>query len=121
MGKKEEITDLFGSHVYEARDTEGKYVFYKGRLLKFNYEGSPIAIVVTRVDRKNKRMWGEHTELGEQQTVLSHHGHLVDATQTPPFCTDCEVPVTEESTEDGDVKAADRRDRTLADGTEIPE
>lgn len=128
MGKREEITDLFaGSDAfYTDKEKDGKYRMYKGKLLKFSYEGSIVPIVITRIDRKNKRVWGEHVELGEQQTVMSHFRHNVDSTVETmaehngvAFCTDCGVPVNQPSTEDGEVKAADRRDRTLADGTPI--
>lgn len=118
MGKKEEITDLISE--------KGMDKLKKGQLLKFDYEGSITAIVITRIDRKNKRIWGEHTELGDQGAVMSHYRHAVDSTPETmakyngvAYCTDCEVPVSEYSTEDGDVKALNRADRTLEDGTII--
>lgn len=123
MGKKEEITDLFTGSVsfYTDKSEDGKYLMHKGKLLKFDYEGSEIAIVITKIDRKNRRVWGEHTELGDERATMSHYGHNVSLLDNSPFCTDCEVPMTEFSTEDGEVKARNRADRTLSDGTEIPE
>lgn len=119
MPVKEEITDLFNPSVYDDRNEWGKYVFYKGRVLVFNFEGSTTNIKITRIDRKNKRMWGEHIELHDQNIVRSHYRHNVDATVDPPFCTDCEVPVSEPATEDGEKKYLDRKDQRLADGTPI--
>lgn len=118
---REEITDLFGD-VYQEKDTDtGKFVFRKGRVLRFDYEGSLTTIKVTKIDRRAKRMWGEHIELVDQKIVRSHYGHDVDQKTAPPLCLDCNVPVTQPSTEDGDKKALDRQERTFSDGTEIPD
>lgn len=117
--KREEITDLFGD-VYTEKDPEtDKFVFRVGRVLRFEYEGSFTTIKVIKIDRKTKRMWGEHIELVNQKIVRRHYGHDVDTEQAPPFCNDCQVPVTEGSTEDGEVKYQDRKDRYLSDGTPI--
>lgn len=116
---REEITDLFGD-VYQEKDTDtGKFVFRVGRVLRFNYEGSLTTIKVTKIDRKSKRMWGEHIELVDQSVTRTHYGHDVDTEQAPPFCNDCQVPVTEVATEDGMKKYLDRKDRHLSDGTPI--
>lgn len=119
--KKEEITDLFSPSVYEEIDSEGKHIFYVGRLLKFNYEGSLTSIKITKIDRKNKRMWGQHVEIIDQKIVRSHYGHSVNVAVDPPYCTDCEALVTQPSTEDGEKKYKDRLDSHLADGTPINE
>lgn len=114
-GTKEEITDLVDPKAYDDPK------FKKGIALKFERA----TIKVTKVDRKNKRAWGEHIVLVDQSIVGTHHGHNVDSTQQAfieygrPFCTDCQVPVDQPSTEDGDVKALNRRDDELADGTKI--
>lgn len=116
-GRKEEITDLL--------TPKGLLAMHVGRVLKFEYEGSVTVIKVTKIDRKNMRIWGQHIELIDQKIVRSHYGHLVDTTEETvrekgaPYCSDCEVIVNEPSTEDGEVKAAYRKEHTLADGTEI--
>lgn len=109
MNKKEEITDLIRPEAFDDPN------FKKGLALVME----KATIKITKIDRKNKRVWGEHIVLMDQKTTLSHYGHNVDTTQETPFCTDCEVPVDQPSTEDGEVKYADRRDRTLEDGTII--
>lgn len=123
-GEKEEITDLFNlkPEIYTDIDLDtDKFRFHKGKVLRFKYEGSLTTIRITKIDRKNKRMWGQHIELVNPAIAKSHYGHNVDTTQVPMWCTDCDVPITEHSTEDGDVKAADRKDKTLSDGTIIDE
>lgn len=115
-GEREEITDLIADAAYRPIKDGG---IKPGQLLKFQYAN----IKVTKVDRKNKRVWGVHVQLSQHKNVSSHTGHDVDVTQNPPFCRDCEVPVTEHSTEDGDKKFLDRRDdeerNMLSDGTRI--
>jgi hypothetical protein len=117
IGKREEITDLMSLEARKHYDIE------VGKLLKFRKDNEIVAIVVTRMTKT--RMWGVHVEVNDRQVVHSHRGHAVDTTEDTvreykaPYCTDCEVPVTEPSTEDGEVKAAERRDRTLEDGTVI--
>lgn len=110
--KREEITDLFNDKIYDDPS-------YKvGRILKFE----SATLKITRIDRKNKRMWAQHTELIDRAPVVSHSGHDVVSDEYDfPFCRDCKVSITEPSTEDGDKKALDRADRTLADGTVIDE
>lgn len=123
---REEITDLFGPTAYTSKK-DGKFVFRKGKVLRFEYEGTLTTIKVTKINRKAKRMWGEHIELTDPATTAGHYGHFVDSSQEAmeqygkPFCTDCGVTVDKPANEDGDVKAADRRDRTLSDGTVIDE
>jgi hypothetical protein len=121
----EEITDMMADKAYVAKDEDGEFVFHEGKVLKFNFEGSITTLKITKIDRKNKRMWAEHVELVNQVVVRSHYGHNVDSTEEAmkeygvPFCTDCQVPVNEESTEDGEVKALERAENTLSDGTII--
>lgn len=101
MGKREEITDVISD--------KGIREIKVGTILKFNYEGSPIYIKVTRKDTKNLRMWGEHITLYDMDAGMSHYGHDVDATNTDHiFCKDCQVEINQGSTEDGEVKAAER-------------
>lgn len=118
-GEKEEITDLIADVAYRPIKDGG---IKPGQLLKFQYAN----IKVTKVDRKNKRVWGVHVKLNESKNVLSHTGHdvLVQPGGSPiPFCRDCQVPINEPATEDGDKKFLDRRDEKernqLSDGTVI--
>lgn len=118
-GQKEEITDIISDAAYRPIKDGG---IKPGQLLKLQFAN----IKITKVDRKNKRVWGVHVKLNESKNVLSHTGHDVkvnDATNPIPFCNDCQVPVIEPATEDGDKKFLDRRDdneqHTLADGTRV--
>lgn len=117
VGFKEEISDLFPPAAFE----DFEYL-KKGKV--FEYEGG-IVIKVTRVDRKNKRAWGEHIELVNHNKGFSHYGHNLDSTEEAikqygvPYCTDCETPVSEMASNEGHKKAQDREDRTLSDGTII--
>lgn len=105
--KKEEISDLIAPEAYDDP------TFQKGIVLKF----AKATIKVTKVDRKNKRTWGEHISLVNQRIAGTHHEHTVDSSKTAydeygvPFCEDCNVPVDQPSTEDGDKKALDRKDK----------
>lgn len=113
VGFKEEITDMMTDKAFKT--------FKVGQVLKF----AQATIKITKIDRKNKRMWGKHIEMVGNDTVYGHYGHNVDTTGDAleeygkPYCTDCEVVITEPATEDGEKKFLDRRDNTLADGTEI--
>lgn len=113
--KKEEITDLIDPSAYDnesLRDT-----FKVGAVMAF----TQATIKITKIDRKNKRTWGEHIVLVNQRIVGTHHEHDVDTSKVAydfhgaPWCRDCKVPVTEPSTEDGDKKALDRKDRDEKD------
>lgn len=124
QGQKEEITDIMSDKVYTQK-VGGQFVFHKGKVLKF----ARATIKITRIDRINKRMWGEHIALHEQDTVISHVGHDVDSTgdalekHGKPWCNDCNGPITEKSTAAGDAKAKARRDdadlHILEDGTRV--
>lgn len=104
--KKEEITDIISPQAYDDPN------FKKGLVLKM----TKATIKITKVDRKNKRTWGEHITLINQQIVGSHHEHDIDSSKEAydqygmPFCNDCQVLIEEPSTEDGEVKALDRKD-----------
>jgi hypothetical protein len=118
VGLKEEITDIVeGIHARYSEENFKKLRIKKGRVLRFDYEGSKTTIRITKV--ANGRYWGEHIELHDQRIVRSHTRHDVDTDQKPPFCRDCQVPVTQPSTEDGEKKYQDREDRQLSDGTII--
>lgn len=110
MAKSEEITDMMTEKAF--RD------FKVGKMLGFA-DGTRMR--VTKIDRKNMRMWAVKIELVNQTVTRSHYGHSVDATIPGdiPFCNDCKVNINEPSTEDGEKKALDRADRTLQDGTII--
>lgn len=108
--KKEEITDLIDPTAYDNKSLDS--VFKKGAVMKF----TNATIKITKIDRKNRRTWGEHITLVSGKTVGTHHEHDVDSSKDAyreygiPFCNDCQVAVDEPSTEDGDVKALDRKD-----------
>lgn len=111
--KKEEITDMISDEAYA--DPE----FKKGILLKFERAN----IKITKVDRKNKRTWGEHVQLANGVVVNTHDGHDVTGGGPGdfPYCNDCQVHINEPSTEDGDKKALDRQDASLDPTIGIPE
>lgn len=118
LGQREEITDIIND--IKARYTPENFEslrIKKGRVLRFDYEGTPITIRVTR--KAGDRYWGVHVELHDQRIVRSHTKHDVDLSSKPPFCNDCQVIVTEPATEDGEKKFQDREDRHLSDGTFI--
>jgi hypothetical protein len=95
---------------YTDKDKDGKYVFHVGKVLKFDYEGTPIHIRITKIDRKNKKMYGEHISLYDFNTGMSHYGHDVDASDKEHiFCRDCQVEIDQPATEEGEVKAIQRQ------------
>lgn len=104
MGKKEEITDIFPEPQAIAQ-------LKVGTVLKFA-DGTQI-----KVTRKTKtRIWGEHVELLDMDTGMSHYGHNLDTTQEAlqeygvPYCQDCEVAVRNQATTTGNMKAMQRED-----------
>ncbi|UOF80581.1 hypothetical protein [Caudoviricetes sp.] len=119
VGFKEEITDILTAEGVRSGD------FKKGQMLKFEYEGSVTCIKITRIDRKNGRAWGEHIEPINNNVALSHYGHNIDTTEETikeyrvPYCTDCEMPVNNEASDEGKKKAEEREENTLEDGTII--
>lgn len=118
MGEKEEITDIINA-LKDRYTTEhfAAMQIKKGKVLRFDYEGSPVTLKITRVAKG--RYWAEHVELIDQRIVRTHNRHNIDAAVNPPFCIDCEVPVDEPSNEDGEKKYQDRVDTHLTDGTPI--
>lgn len=101
MAKREEITDVIADAAYEDEK------FKKGLVLKFE----KTTLKLTKVDRKNKRTWAEHIKLYDFDTGMTHYGHGIDVTKPERiYCNDCKVEIDQESNEDGDVKAGDRKD-----------
>lgn len=86
-GYKEELTDMFKPEAIPKIKV--------GSVLKFEYEGSITCIRITR--RTQTRIWGVHVTLLDYNTMMSHYGHNLDATEEPTWCDDCECPVTEVS------------------------
>lgn len=106
MARKEDLSDMMIERAYTDKDEHGKYVFHKGKVLKFMYEGSPTYIKITKIDRKNKKMWGEHITLYDFNAGMSHYGHDVDTSDMEHvFCRDCQVEIDQSATEEGEVKA----------------
>lgn len=109
MSKREEITDVISDGAFE--DPE----FKKGLVLKFE----KATLKITKIDRKNKRVWAEHIALYDFKSGMSHYGHLVDTTNPEGiYCTDCQVTIDQPSTEDGEKKALDRQDDEEAKNAE---
>lgn len=105
-GKKEEITDVLTEKAIKR--------LRRGETLHFaNAENVHTYLKITKIDRKNMRVWAEHVPpFIDFNTGMSHYGHDVDTTRKGlPFCRDCDREIDMESTEDGEVKAADRADR----------
>lgn len=110
MGRKENLSDMMIDAFYTDRGENGDYKHKVGTVLKFEYEGSPTYIKITKIDRKNKKLWGEHIKLYDFNTGMSHYGHDVDSSDTEHiFCRDCQVEIDQASTEDGEVKALTRQ------------
>lgn len=107
--KREEISDMIPEKLWEHPD------FKAGYILRFD----TATLKVTKINRKAKRVWAEHTELVEQIVANTHFGHNVDITENPPYCSDCEVYIDEAATPEGKSKAEERDDNTLSDGTKI--
>lgn len=100
---KEEITDILTPEGIRS----GLYT--KGQLLKFE----TATLKITKLDKKNGRAWGEHIKTVNGTIANTHDGHNVTGGGPGdlPFCKDCKVNINEPSTEDGDKKALDRKDR----------
>lgn len=125
MAKEFEVTDTIeeikqGKTAEEFKSMKIK----KGRTLTFNYEGSMTVLEITRTTRDG-RYFAKEIELHEPNTVASHYGHNVDATQEAseqygaPYCTDCEIPVSDKATLEGKRKYQKRKEQYLSDGTFI--
>jgi hypothetical protein len=99
MAKKEEITDIIAPEAFEDKN------FKKGIVLKLE----KATLRITKVNRKEKRVWAEHISLYGLDTAMSHYGHNVDVrADGAAYCTDCECEVDNEATEAGEIKAIKR-------------
>lgn len=105
--KKEEITDLISD--------EGIMKLVKGQVLTFQKGTQITSLKITKLDKKNKRVWAEHVDLIGAQNAMSHEDHILDRSNwaiqqfTVPFCEDCKVPISKPATEEGNVKMDLRR------------
>ena len=101
MSKKEEITDMITAEAYNDPQ------FKKGLVMKF----AKATLKITRVDRKNKRVWAEHINVYDFNTGMSHYGHDVDVSDpSKVFCRDCNLEISDKATEEGEIKAAHRQE-----------
>ncbi len=124
MKKREEITDIINDlKTRYTPENFKKMGIKKGKVLTFDYEGSPVVLEVTKVAKG--RYWAKHIKLHEPNVVASHYRHNVDATDEAtkeygsPFCTDCEMPVSQVASVQGILKYEERKERYLSDGTPI--
>lgn len=109
MGKKEEITDVISDEAY------GDPKFKKGLVLKF----AKATLRLTRVDRKNKRVWAEHISLYDFNKGMTHYGHDVDGSDPQHvYCRDCKLEISDEATKEGEIKAAHRQEEVDEDEAE---
>lgn len=116
--KSEEITDIIDE--LKARYTPENFKkmgIKKGKVLTFGTPEEPVVLEITKVAKG--RYWAQHIQLHEKSNVISHYRHNVDATEDPPYCTDCEVPVSEIATPQGKKKFEARKEQYLSDGTFI--
>lgn len=101
MPKREEITDMITDAAFDDPN------FKKGLVLKF----AKATLKLTRVDRKNKRVWAEHIAVYDFNTGLSHYGHDVDVSDpSHVYCKDCQVEINNKATEEGEIKATHRQE-----------
>lgn len=102
-GKKEEITDVL--------TPEGIKRLRRDQVLHFgNSQVGHTYLKITKIDRKNGRVWAEHVPpFVDFNTGMSHYGHNIDTDRHGlPFCRDCKVEIDTQSTEEGDMKAVER-------------
>ena len=112
MSNKENLSDMFIDWFYTDKDEKGEFINKTGTVLKFMYEGSPTHVKITRIDRKNKKVWGEHIKLYDFNTGMSHYGHaIVSSDPEHIYCQDCEVEISQPNTEEGEVKAIERQSK----------
>lgn len=124
--KSEEITDIIEQLKSRYTDENFKKMgIKKGKVLTFGTNEEPVVLEITKISKG--RYWAKHIELHEKNTVVSHYRHNVDATDEAlkeygsPYCTDCEVPVSEIATPQGKKKFEARKEQYLSDGTFIGE
>ena len=120
----EEITDIINQ--LKERYTPANFKkmgIKKGKVLTFGKDENTTVLEITKVSKG--RYWAKHIELHEKSTVISHYKHNIDATEEAereygsPYCTDCEVPVSEMATPQGKKKFEARKEQYLSDGTFI--
>lgn len=81
----------------------------EGKVLKFIMEGSITTLKITRVE--DGKYFAEHIYPVDMDTGFSHYGHIIDtdkATQEKHgagYCHDCDRPINQPATEEGDTKA----------------
>ena len=100
MAKREEITDVISPEAFDDKN------FKKGLVLKF----AKATLKITKIDRKNKRVWAQHVSMYDIDTAMGHYGH--DVQQRPDgtvFCNDCGTEIDQNATEEGEVKAVVRQ------------
>lgn len=101
MSKREEITDMIVPEAYDDPK------FKKGLVLKF----TKATLRLTKVDRKNKRVWAEHINLYDFNTGMSHYGHDIDTSDPARiYCNDCKLEISNEATMEGEIKATHRQE-----------
>lgn len=122
--KSEEITDIIEQLKSRYTDENFKAMGIKvGKVLTFGKDENTTVLEITKIAKG--RYWAKHVELHEKNNVISHYRHNVDATDETikeygsPYCTDCEVPVSEIATPQGKKKFEARKDQYLSDGTFI--
>lgn len=124
--KSEEITDIIEQLKSRYTDENFKKMGIKvGKVLTFGTNENPTILEITKIAKG--RYWAKHVQLHEKSSVISHYRHNVDATEEAereygsPYCTDCEVPVSEIATPQGKQKFEARKEQYLSDGTFIGE
>lgn len=80
------IGDLLDPHKRKVRDLK------IGQTLTFSQEGSLHHYKIMKIPG-NGNVWVRRVTLMSDENFKSHYGHNVDTTQTPMWCTDCEMPV----------------------------
>ncbi len=102
MSKKEEITDLIADEAF------GDPLFKKGLVMKF----AKATLKITRIDRKNKRVWAEHISLYDFNKGMSHYGHDVDVSDPSKiWCADCQLEISDQASKEGEIKAGVRQEK----------
>ena len=122
--QEEDITDVIADLQKGMGITKFKKAGFKvGRVMTFNYEGSLTTLEITRIE--DGKWFAKHVELHEPNTVASHYHHNVNTTEETvreygsPYCSDCEVPVSQPATLEGKKTYETRKENYLPDGTYI--
>lgn len=91
-------------------------------MLKFvDDKGVETYMEITYVNKAKGSCKAYITEVQDEEVAYSHYGHAIDTTQTPIWCSDCEVDVGVVATQKGIEKYKERQDKTFLDGTILPE